>query len=159
MRLTAIEPADPPRQELWRYRCSCGSVVIKPRRTVRAGLIKSCGCLNAEMRLARNLKHGRASRAHHDPLYWIWQAMLRRCDNPRNPDFKYYGARGVEVCASWRHDVEAFIRDMGPRPTARHSLDRIDTDGDYSPQNCRWATWHQQRMNQRRMKLARRETR
>lgn len=157
MRLTPIEPAFPPKQEVWIYRCSCGSMVSKPRRDVSRGRIKSCGCLNSEMRLARSLKHGCATRALKSPEYRTWSAMLRRCYDRNFRDFEHYRGRGITVCDEWHKDFVRFARDMGEKPSSKHSLDRIDCDGNYSRQNCRWATWHEQRMNQRRMK-ARKET-
>ncbi len=82
------------------------------------------------------------------PLYKLWDSMRRRCRDPHHKDFDRYGARGVTVCDRWQ-DFWAFIDDMGPRPSARHSLDRIDNEGPYEPGNCRWATATQQGRNRR----------
>jgi hypothetical protein len=81
--------------------------------------------------------------------YAAWGAMIQRCTNPKHPRFKYYGARGISVCDRWRHSFQNFIDDMGFKPTPELTLDRIDTDGDYEPSNCRWATWAVQRSNRR----------
>lgn len=83
-------------------------------------------------------------------LYNIWKNMRQRCRNPRTPDFRLYGARGVKICAEWE-DFEAF-RTWSLQNSYRDdlTLDRIDPDGDYAPGNCRWATWREQRLNQRR---------
>lgn len=86
------------------------------------------------------------------PLYNIWNLMMQRCYNREHPTFRYYGARGISVCQRW-HDFELFDADMSPRPSRRHSIDRINNDGDYSPDNCRWATPQQQVLNLRSNRL------
>lgn len=88
-------------------------------------------------------------RPAHWPAYKRWASMIDRCHNPRCPAYKWYGARGVSVCDEWRGSFDAYMAYVGDRPTPKHSLDRIDVNGNYEPGNVRWATWSEQRMNTR----------
>jgi hypothetical protein len=85
------------------------------------------------------------------PVYDAWAHMIQRCENPKNKYFAYYGGRGISVCPEWRK-FPAFYRDMGDKPTPKHSLGRIDNDGNYEPGNCRWETQKQQMRNRRTTK-------
>lgn len=87
------------------------------------------------------------------PLFNTWIHMIRRCGDPRVKEFKNYGARGITVCDRWRDDFWAFVADMGERPTPRHSVERRDNNGPYSPDNCCWATYAEQKLNTRRNRL------
>lgn len=141
---------------VWVCRCDCGKVVARKTAAFAPGspYERSCGCAKREKTIARNFKHGLGSMETRPPEYEVWRAMRRRTTNRNCPDYKYYGERGIKVCDRW-NDFLVFYADMGPRPSRSHSIDRIDVDSDYSPENCRWATPTQQRHNQRRYIKAR----
>ena len=129
-------------------RCACGVELIVLRSNLRSGNSTSCGCVRLENLAKRNTKHGQAPRGKTSAEYKAWKAMIQRCQNPQNPNWPDYGARGIRVCESWS-EFKVFLTDMGKRPSARHSLDRVDNNKGYEPRNCRWATKTQQSRNQR----------
>ena len=125
-------------------RCDCGTVRAVIGTAMRNGSSHSCGCLTRERSRNKHTKHGR----YQTPEYKVWQAMIARCFNPKNPRFDDYGERGISVCEEWR-DFRAFHRDMGDRPSPIYSLDRIDNARGYEPGNCKWSLPHQQMTNRR----------
>jgi hypothetical protein len=140
--LTVISPAisrgDGP---TWNCLCDCEATIIVEGHKLRSGKKKSCGC-------TRQRKHGHATHSERSGAYMTWASMLTRCYNPEVPGYKWYGALGITVCESW-HDFRNFLADMGERPEGL-TLDRYPNNtGNYEPNNCRWATRHEQNTNTR----------
>lgn len=128
----------------WLCRCDCGNEKVVRGQSLKNGRSVSCRCYQREFQRARQTKHGQVN----SPEYTAWAHMVDRCDNPKNPAYKNYGGRGITVCERWRTAAN-FLADIGPRPTERHSLERINNDFGYSPSNCRWATPKEQCNNKR----------
>ena len=128
---------------LWECLCDCGNTTIVPSGALATGNTKSCGCGIKEA----TTKHG----GWKNSSYNTWRAMMRRCYNSKDKDYKRYGAMGVTVCQNW-HVYLNFVADMG-EPQGKQTLDRIDPYGDYTKENCRWADLPTQARNIRREKM------
>ena len=136
--LTVIGPADEP--GFTDVRCDCGKLFSTRTGRITStkrlgGRVISCGC---RKRLIE---------------YQSWSSMLDRCRNPKNKKYPRYGGRGIRVCPQWETNFESFLSDMGPRPSIKHTLDRIDNDGNYEPGNCRWSTNREQSLNRSTTKI------
>lgn len=134
----------------WLAVCDCGTHKIVPEVHLRAGSTQSCGCLRNERMKAVLGTHGHARRGRNRSReYGAWSKMTQRCTNPDDHRWGYYGGRGIKVCEAWLASFEQFLADVGPKPTSKHSLGRLDNDGDYEPGNVRWETPLQQARNRR----------
>ena len=121
----------------WLFKCDCGNETIMTKAHVKRN--KTCGC----ERYIR--KHGFANKIRE---YAIWKSIKGRCYNKSDQSYKKYGGRGIRVCDRWLESFSNFLSDIGFSPTKKHSIDRINNDGNYEPLNCRWATNTQQTRNQ-----------
>lgn len=146
---------------LWLCRCDCGKSVKVQTRRLRSGNTKSCGCIHREGLSARNRQskvHGGCANGKEERLYGVWHAMIQRCYDKQRKDYPNYGGRGVSVCTEWRISYAVF-RDWalanGYDPQAPYmtcTLDRVDVNKGYCPENCRWVDMKTQANNRRKRK-------
>lgn len=148
-RLTVIGLSEKskPRKIYWECLCQCGNIKSISSTSLRSGNTKSCGCLRKEMLSSSKSTHKKSN----SPEYNCYHHMIKRCYDKNNSAYQYYGARGIKVCDRWLESFENFYEDMGDRPSSQYSIDRIDNNGNYEPNNCRWSTQSEQVINSRRI--------
>lgn len=150
-RLVVIERAgsNKSKRATWKCQCDCGSITIVVGYSLERGNTKSCGCLHGELLGKRNAKHGKT----HSRLYGVWLGMKERCYNPNSNRYQNYGDRGIKLCDNWRDNFQAFYDWAMANgydenaPYGQCTIDRIDVNGDYCPNNCRWVDLKAQRNN------------
>ena len=147
-RLTALRLGEPDQSPSrlhvrWECVCDCGAVTLTRLNNLRSGKAHSCGCIKKSGDHKR--RHGMSG----TPEYMAWHRMKKRCLDPQNPDFLLYGGRGIRVCDEWSRSFDAFFANMGKRPSDAHSIERLNVNGNYEPNNCVWADAKTQSRNKR----------
>jgi len=136
----------------WLCQCKCNNNTVVYSTNLIRGLTRSCGCLNKELTIKRNYKHGHSYKNKISNTYIIWQGIIQRCNDSNHGAYKNYGGRGIKVCDRWQQPKGQgfinFLKEMGKNPGGL-SIDRINNNGDYCKENCRWSTIKEQIRNRR----------
>jgi hypothetical protein len=151
---TSIKYGKTTMRKVW-CKCDCGVEKEIDLNSIKRKKSTSCGCFSKEVAKENSTKHGLAmlSTGIKHPDYSIWTKLKHRCLNPNDKSYKHYGGRGIKICDRWINSFENFINDLGWRPSKNYSLERIDYNKDYCPENCKWILKSEQSKNCRRVKL------
>lgn len=143
-KLTVIKRSrNRPRYVYWTCKCSCGKILDIISNSLISKKTISCGCVKTKKLIKFSTTHNKSR----SPEHICWLNIKSRCSNTKRNDYKYYGGIGIYVCDEWKNSFTQFYKDMGPRPSKYHTLDRIDGDKEYSKSNCRWVTRSIQAIN------------
>jgi len=145
-RLVVVKKAE--KKHYWVCKCSCGTKKEIRKYDLLNGKTRSCGCLNRENLLKEVTTHGKTK----TPTYKAWCGMKGRCNNTNDLAYERYGGRGIRVCNKWMNSFENFYKDMGGKPKGM-TLERVNNDKGYSPNNCKWATAYEQNRNKRNNRI------
>lgn len=145
LKVEKLSAKSKPKKIYWECVCECGNIVTIISSSLISGNTKSCGCLRKELTSSRRSTHKKSFSSE----YNTYHHMIKRCYSKNHNSYDYYGGRGITVCDRWLESFENFYEDMGEKPSPKHSIDRINNDGNYEPDNCKWSTQSEQTVNSR----------